>query len=126
MKTYISRLIDGRINRRTFIVGIAFYSWTVYLVGFVSSHGFIGGVLQQYPLLDLVYLPYVLITLLLIVSLYYRRLNDIDNKDVREGKNFTYKWRVLFLVFFIAGKKQENKYGKPPPPNIDFKGLFGF
>jgi hypothetical protein len=23
-------------------------------------------------------------------------------------------------------KKKENEYGKPPPPKIDFKGLFGF
>jgi hypothetical protein len=34
--------------------------------------------------------------------------------------------RYTILAFFLPGKMQENKYGKPPPPKIDFKGLFGF
>lgn len=135
MKNYLSWLYKGRINRRTYILGIIIYISITYLSGYFLSRQFIIKILQQYPLLYIVFVPYVIVMLFWIGLLYTRRLNDISNdeiKKIEEIKKEKY-WNpgntldyLALTAFFLKGQDEENKYGKPPEPKIDFKGLFGF
>lgn len=104
---FLNRLFNGRINRRTYGVGLLFI--------FISM--IIGGVI----FLILFNSPNSIgITLILLVPFYVslerRRFHDIGNVSFWETDNGQ-------LV--KEGEKKENKYGKPPEPKVDIKGLFG-
>jgi uncharacterized membrane protein YhaH (DUF805 family) len=61
---------------------------------------------------------FLLIEILILISLSVRRWHDVG----KEGWDMYISSGILVM----EGQKEENKYGKLPPPQIDFKGLFGF
>lgn len=79
------------------------------------------------PTLDFIEQNRFIGILLIIISLFisafyymsfeYRRQNDVGSRPICQDG---------FGAIFKEGDKKENKYGKPPQPQIDFKGLFGF
>jgi len=69
----------------------------------------------------------VLATLVIfLLSLISRRLHDIGNNKVRFSGNVLFPFVFDPLRIFKKGDANENIYGKPPKPGIDWKGLFGF
>jgi uncharacterized membrane protein YhaH (DUF805 family) len=76
-------------------------------------------------LLTLLVLLYISIMFFFLTSLIDRRLHDVG-KDITEFPFNGRVWQGILLFLFLKGENKENKYGKPPEPKIDFKGLFGF
>jgi uncharacterized membrane protein YhaH (DUF805 family) len=116
-ETYFYKLFDRRINRSTYLTGeflnILFLLTLAFII-FINIES------------DVNYIPVnlkiVLVSIVFFVesliqySLTTRRWHDV-------GEN---GWYLLVPLTFTQGEKEENKYGKPPAPGIDLKGLFGF
>lgn len=133
MKAYFYGLFNGRINRRTFVFGIFINLIIVFLIVFILSKRFIEQILQRYPVVYFVYLLLLIIPILFTTSLSWRRLNDVNEDKIKERNlkktnldNIVKEGTWDYFGFFMKGEDRENKYGKPPAPEVDIKGLFGF
>src|SRR5205823_3564253 len=60
------------------------------------------------------------------LSLLSRRLHDVGRNDLEYQFPYFHTKSVSgIFIFFVPGEKKENKYGKPPKPQIDIKSLLG-
>jgi hypothetical protein len=112
MMAQFVRLFRGRLNFRTYLFGLfIFLCWGVVSIEpvWLLLHGF-----QPSLVADLLGYFYISIGFIFYFSITVRRSHD-------RGDSFTNDYELL-----REGEKKKNKYGKPPPDKIDFKGLFGF
>ena len=140
------RLFSGRLNRRNYTLGILIYLFINFFVikevGIETSTSAPLARAQnevERILLFLLIFAYIAIMVFIHATLVLRRLHDIGI-DIWTGENTHKLWgqgwapfswiRYLlytpFPLFYLKGENKENKYGKPPEPKIDLKGLFGF
>jgi uncharacterized membrane protein YhaH (DUF805 family) len=120
MKRYFHRLFEGRINRKNFVLGIAllvFFDLFTLIILMVLDpilQVFRRSVIGNFAVTTGQIL-FVVIFVTFLFSFNVRRLHDVGLEGMVYGYDLIRK-----------GDKKENKYGKPPLPEIDFKGLFGF
>lgn len=118
MGKYLDNLINRRINRTTYATGF-FLTLVVYypilfsgLYYYLNFHRF-----SNFP----EYIEFLIVLFLLFLPLYilsHRRYHDLDIES------FTFhQW---FYLFLLKGQPKRNKYGDPPKPGLDLKGLIGF
>jgi uncharacterized membrane protein YhaH (DUF805 family) len=123
------RFSTERLNRRNFALGMLFYSLINIIVMELVKHPAFTDMTKglsnvEYALLILLLLLYISIMVVFLLSLIDRRLQDMG-RDITEFPSIPILWPLL-LCLFLKGENKENKYGKPPEPKIDLKGLFGF
>jgi len=123
--SYFNRLFQGRINRRTYVVGnILIVSLGIILL--IATYI----VLLLFSINDrtsrivifVIAAVTVILDLIFETSLTIRRAHDVAENIV--GIVWSLGWNSLQLVFW-KGYEQENIYGQPPEPKIDIKELLG-
>jgi uncharacterized membrane protein YhaH (DUF805 family) len=140
------RFSTGRLNRRNFALGILIeFLISLFIIEVIEIETLISTVWERAQnklesiLLVTLFLAYIVIMVFIHATLVLRRLHDIGI-DIWTGEHghkiWPYRWTsynwfyllqwTLFPLFYLKGENKENKYGKPPEPKIDLKGLFGF
>jgi uncharacterized membrane protein YhaH (DUF805 family) len=94
----------------------AIFCLTIMFVLYLNEENFTKYVPSNQRIISV--LIFILVEILIQLSLSRRRWHDIG----KEGWDMYRSSGILVM----EGQKEENKYGNPPPPKIDFKGLFGF
>jgi uncharacterized membrane protein YhaH (DUF805 family) len=120
MKSYLWNLFYKRINRRTYAVGLLLcllFCYTLASILYFHGESFVRYVPNTLKIISA--FVFIFVIVLISISLNLRREHDI----IGEEGNLSWRNNSLLLG---EGQKKENEYGKPPPPKIDFKGLFGF
>ena len=122
MQTLFWNIFNKRINVETYVTGIVFntlFAITILIIFFFNFDNF-----AKYVSLNLKILMafiFLILEVLISASLSRRRQHDLGKKIGIWEYNSTYTYDL-----FRNGQKEENRYGKPPKPGIDFKTLFGF
>jgi uncharacterized membrane protein YhaH (DUF805 family) len=115
--TYFKRLFHGRINKRTYIVGVVFNLLCFMFVGYPL----IVGLLAKFSLT----LPNLGLLLLICVQVFYALSFDIRRgHDIGVSKDGILGQDLLYWEYYSKnGEKRDNKYGQQPKPGVDIKGL---
>src|SRR5436190_18129261 len=108
--SYFNRLFQGRINRRTYVVGsILFF---IILIG-ISIIGLFLSFLSKPSIASIVITIFLLVlcslNFLFYISIVVKRFHDIRDSH----------WTSEETAYFIEGEKMENIYVQPPKPKID-------
>jgi len=109
-----NKLFLGRINRRTYFIGLIPILFLLIAVRSLNDAGVFSN-LDNTSVILFILLP-ALIAILYLYSITIRRLHDVGEKPTGA---------VTKLVLFMKGQNGANKYGNQPEPKIDIKGLFG-
>jgi uncharacterized membrane protein YhaH (DUF805 family) len=120
MKTYLFNLFDRRINRSTYAAGLLLnilFCLILSLTLYINGESFVKYVPDSLKIISV--FIFIFMEFLIFLSLATRRWHDVGG----EGWHWA---RGGIHLLLPDGQKEENKYGKPPPPKIDFKGIFGF
>lgn len=108
--------MSGRVNRITYFTGVVIFIILAFsqIFIFVQIYPTLLLLDRSQTLLDAIILFYNFLIVIFFELLEIRRLHDVG-----------VDWYMSSFVF-DDGEKKKNKWGKPPKPGIDFKGLFGF
>ena len=124
---FIRRFLEGRINRRTYIVGAIFNSSLIFLIDLPI----IVFLLERFtrptyiPMtLTYIVLPILLPVIISLQILYHFSLNIRRKQDVYDSKKHKSRPELfLWEYLLIQGVKKDNRYGKLPKNKIEIKKL---
>jgi hypothetical protein len=124
---FIRRFFQGRINIRTYIVGVFLVWFTFFLIDLPI----IIFLLERFtrptyiPMtLTYIVLPILLPMIISLQILYHLSLNIRRKQDTYDSKkNKSRPELFLWEYIIIQGVRENNRYGKHPKESIDFKAL---
>jgi uncharacterized membrane protein YhaH (DUF805 family) len=117
---YLSNLFKGRLSVGNFWVGLLLPMIICVPIGFVPNY-------STSPIYNIIEIPLVIVLFVYYMSLIIRRLHD-HNKSGWFGLAVylpIYGLYVLFLLFYMGGGEEANKYGISPNKKIDWKRILG-
>lgn len=126
--SYRSRLFNGRVNRINFIFGLVLVFigpiLMVFLMGIVGGNSSVDAVIRG--ILLILNLALGLVAVIIGLSLYSRRLHDLNKSDWYFLINFLPYVNILFILYltFWPGNSVSNKYGLPPFKGLNVKNIF--
>lgn len=116
------QLFQGRINRRTYIVGMICNFLFIVLYLFLLFTKFtVPSIIRL-----ICSIVGVIIFNIINTSLITKRVHDLGYpwSEIHRWHSPKLGYFPTFASFFKAGDKEENMYGNPPKPNIDLKSIF--
>lgn len=120
---YIKNLFKGRLSLGNFWVGLILIMIACFPIGFIFST-LINSLLPD-DLLNLIAIPFCIAILILFYSLVIRRLHDNDKSGWFGLGAYLpiFGLYVLYLILFVSGQENENKYGNSPNRKINLKDI---
>lgn len=95
---------QGRINRKSFILSFLL----IILVRIILTELFV--------LDEIIYIPIEIILFILTLSMFARRLHDVDRSGWWSLAYIFPPFALIMIVYFaiVEGQKKENKFGEVP------------